>query len=190
MVLRDRLQEFKDSLPKSPNGNSGRWKPIWPTAADYDRAASEQKAEWPVDPPQLKPYGMTAGVYRFYDQYNQLLYVGKAMNPRRRYEDHRYSAKSPWRLDVHHDAPIDWYETEAEALAAEMRAMETEHPKHNNGGIWFPHRFAKGTGLCPCGVQVVWAPVRQHDWTGPYGGCTACHLVPGSKYAAQECPGK
>lgn len=181
MVLRDRMQEFKDSLPRSPNGNSGRWKPLWPTAADYDRLLPDPTVSdraYRCPPPDPLPLGMAAGVYRYMDRHHRLLYIGQSTNPRRRHGQHQADRHNKWWQEVDHLLPIEWHETVAGAKAAEARSMETQHPLYNDRGIWAEHRFHATTGLCPCGVKINWAQGVHHDWTGPKDSCAKCHVLP------------
>ena len=67
------------------------------------------------------------GVYRLRDSDGRLLYVGASVSPRIRQSVHR--STRPWGKDVDPGRlTVDWYETEAEAAAAELEAIATEAP--------------------------------------------------------------
>jgi predicted GIY-YIG superfamily endonuclease len=71
---------------------------------------------------------MNAALYRFFDTDGRLLYVGVAMDPDRREIGHR--SNSPW----HHLATQrtdEWLSSRPEAVAAEKRAIQSEHPAFN-----------------------------------------------------------
>lgn len=67
-------------------------------------------------------------LYRFYDEWFSLLYVGITSGIVSRFEDHMKS-KSWWDEARHID--IERYDTRAAALAAEKRAIRRESPLHN-----------------------------------------------------------
>ena len=83
------------------------------------------------------------GVYRLRDSDGRLLYVGASVSPRLRQSRHR--STRPWGKDVDPGRlTVDWYETEAEAAAAELEAIATEAPLHNrHGADWkmIPYRY-------------------------------------------------
>ena len=83
------------------------------------------------------------GVYRLQDSDGRLLYVGASVSPRIRQSVHR--STRPWGKDVDPGRlTVDWYETEAEAAAAELEAIATEAPLHNrHGADWkmIPYRY-------------------------------------------------
>lgn len=79
---------------------------------------------------------MTHVLYRCYSDNGRLLYVGRTINPGQRLTDH--AGYKFWWGDV---ATIDLehFETRAELVAAERKAIEAEGPVfnviHNNGGL-------------------------------------------------------
>jgi predicted GIY-YIG superfamily endonuclease len=67
-------------------------------------------------------------VYRAYDPEGQLLYIGFGVDPDGRMTDHRNStewAKQCTRVE------LTWYDTRAEANAAETIAIKAEKPRYN-----------------------------------------------------------
>jgi predicted GIY-YIG superfamily endonuclease len=71
---------------------------------------------------------MTTTLYRLYDEADNLLYIGIAGNPGRRFEQHR--GEKPWWGEVARTT-LTHYATRQEALYAELSAINTEHPRHN-----------------------------------------------------------
>jgi predicted GIY-YIG superfamily endonuclease len=71
---------------------------------------------------------MKVSLYRHYAADGTLLYVGMANSALRRLDGHR--AKSSWLNDIVR-VEIEWFETRADAHAAERAAVNTESPKHN-----------------------------------------------------------
>lgn len=71
----------------------------------------------------------SAALYRFFDVQDCLLYVGKAVDPFDRLKSHL--RVKPDMTRVRH-IEIEWFETEADALVAEKRAIETERPLWND----------------------------------------------------------
>ena len=69
-------------------------------------------------------------VYRFYDAEDRLLYVGVTSSLGVRFGAH---SRRDWWSDVARNT-VEWYDTRAEALAVEMRAIDTEAPLHNVAG--------------------------------------------------------
>jgi hypothetical protein len=76
-------------------------------------------------------------LYRFYDAREHLLYAGISNEPWRRRKEH--SVTQPWYPQVRHQA-ITWYDSEAEAYAAEQRAIREEQPEFNIAGAVRPAR--------------------------------------------------
>lgn len=70
-------------------------------------------------------------VYRWFAPTGQLLYVGAALDPDKRWNELRNAEEWPrfaaWRT-------VEWYETVREALAAEQDAIKTEGPLLNMHG--------------------------------------------------------
>lgn len=66
-------------------------------------------------------------VYRFYDEDEQLLYVGISMNLEGRLTKHH--SRGWWPEVVRCD--VEWFEGREEAKAAERAAIAREHPIHN-----------------------------------------------------------
>lgn len=67
-------------------------------------------------------------VYRFFSQDAALLYVGVTDSLGTRWRNH--SKNKPWWSQVA-DTRIVWYNTRAEALAEEERAIKEERPRYN-----------------------------------------------------------
>lgn len=67
-------------------------------------------------------------LYRFFDAKNRLLYVGITGDLANRFSGHRRD--KPWWRDVI-TIRIERFDTRGELAAAEVRAIEHEHPKYN-----------------------------------------------------------
>lgn len=67
-------------------------------------------------------------LYRHWDRYGTLLYVGIASSPTRRVAEH--AAKSRWVPFAHH-MRADWLPSRAAALEAERQAIQEERPVFN-----------------------------------------------------------
>ena len=67
-------------------------------------------------------------VYKPYDAENALLYVGISKEFGRRWREHA-STKRWW--PEARRMTVDWYDDEAEAVQAEVAAINAEHPRHN-----------------------------------------------------------
>jgi hypothetical protein len=67
-------------------------------------------------------------LYRHWDADGELLYVGISLSAVGRLAQHRASA--PWFVDIA-NVTIEWFDTRAEAQAAEIEAITLEHPLHN-----------------------------------------------------------
>lgn len=68
------------------------------------------------------------GLYRLWDADGDLLYVGIACSPARRFAQH--AREKPWWSDVE-TRTVQWHPTREEALAAERAAILNEWPRHN-----------------------------------------------------------
>lgn len=66
-------------------------------------------------------------LYRFYDDKNELLYVGISLNPKVRFHSH---GRKDWWDGVRHGR-LEHFGTRQEAEAAEQRAIKNEHPQLN-----------------------------------------------------------
>lgn len=106
-------------------------------------------------------------LYRFYDDAGHLLYVGITLDPGSRFARHR--ELKPWWLDVR-GVSIEWYDSRAEVLAAETRAIAVERPLHNISRPSLPKRVAaQACGHCPgCAVGSacdLYRPVEKDEDT-------------------------
>jgi hypothetical protein len=68
-----------------------------------------------------------AGVYRLWDDEDQLLYIGSSYDPDRRLRDHR---DKPWWPSVARSA-VEWHDSRHGAYRAELEAIVAEDPRHN-----------------------------------------------------------
>lgn len=88
-------------------------------------------------------------LYRFFDAEGRLLYVGIAVDFEVRREQHQKKAKW-WPDQVRYE--VEWLPDRASALAAELRAIQTEGPLHNvrgtgRAGERAPKQYAGGTQM-------------------------------------------
>lgn len=97
--------------------------------------------------PAARP-GKTA-LYRFFDEADQLLYVGITGNPEKRWADHRRFAATAW-WPIAARVLVDWYDTREEAATTELRIIRTKAPLYNAGGApsWRRERLPEEQ-LCP-----------------------------------------
>lgn len=70
----------------------------------------------------------THALYRFYSASGELLYVGITNDPDRRFS--RHGSEKPWWCRVA-DIKIERFASREELAQAEVRAIETEHPRYN-----------------------------------------------------------
>jgi prevent-host-death family protein len=70
-------------------------------------------------------------VYWLRDELGVLLYVGVAEDPARRWGQH--AADKPWWSDVR-TRTVEWFDTKAEAHAAEMASVKRDCPRYNQRG--------------------------------------------------------
>lgn len=83
----------------------------------------------PPDPPKAAANAAPrTALYRLRDASDQLLYIGVSDAPLRRWVEH--SKDKPWWPLVVAFA-FEWYDSRAEALRVEARAIKTERPLHN-----------------------------------------------------------
>lgn len=75
-----------------------------------------------------QPTGRTA-LYRFFDENDQLIYVGISNSPRARWAGHA-ADKSWWGSVVTRE--VEWFETRTDAEHAERQAIGAHSPKWNN----------------------------------------------------------
>lgn len=68
------------------------------------------------------------GVYRHFDANGALLYIGASFDPLRRFMGHLTTAR--WATRVA-SITVEWFESRAEAEAAERAAIEGERPPYN-----------------------------------------------------------
>lgn len=72
----------------------------------------------------------SAAVYRLYDMHGRLLYIGSAYDPDHRCKAHH--SKPWWRQVARRDD--EWCGTRRAAYLAEMQALASEGPEHNDFG--------------------------------------------------------
>jgi hypothetical protein len=70
-------------------------------------------------------------VYRHFDAAGQLLYVGSSVSPKSR--RHGHSSSSPW-YSQSVCMTEEWFDSQREALDAELRAIKAEGPIYNLQG--------------------------------------------------------
>lgn len=96
--------------------------------------------------------GRRTAIYRWFDANDRLLYVGITANPGQRVQHHEYN--QPW-FAAATRCVVEWYETRAEAEAAELVAIRREEPLRNTRG------FVKERASEPAGSP------RRGGWPGP-----------------------
>jgi hypothetical protein len=77
-------------------------------------------------------------LYRHYDPYGDLLYVGISLDALKRQVEH--SRESDWRMSIY-QIIIEPFTTRERALEAEHHAIRTEFPKHNTAHNSHRHPF-------------------------------------------------
>jgi hypothetical protein len=105
----------------------------------FDEALTELESSVELASALLEADSVTT-LYRFFDHHGDLLYVGIAANPSKRFNQH--NSKKPWWIEVA-EIKLEHFPTRAEALEAERNAIRDELPAHNiqhNGENWRPYR--------------------------------------------------
>ena len=67
-------------------------------------------------------------LYRHWDKYGNLIYVGISKDPYLRLRGHKH--KSKWFCEIK-NISIEWFDSKRLAQKAEIYAIKTEHPKFN-----------------------------------------------------------
>jgi predicted GIY-YIG superfamily endonuclease len=88
---------------------------------------NEQPSTGSLMPPR---WHEPAAVYRLWDAYGVLLYIGSAYDPEQRCKEHR---KKPWWPEVARRTE-EWHESRGHAYSAELAAIATEGSKYNEMG--------------------------------------------------------
>ncbi|SCD43081.1 regulatory protein, gntR family [Streptomyces sp. Termitarium-T10T-6] len=88
-------------------------------------------------------------LYRLYDTDDVLLYISISNNPDFRWKAHLYRDSREWARLATRRAD-QWFETRSEAEAAEVAAIQAEHPRFNG-----THNF-KQAWFSPA----IWTPIR------------------------------
>jgi predicted GIY-YIG superfamily endonuclease len=108
--------------------------------AHYEAVKSEQARGAPtVDVSWIKPstrrgtarpmdWGARTALYRHFDKKGCLLYVGIAVDPKKRESEHR--GGSGWAAKIHR-IELEWFDNRHAARAAERAAIASERPKFN-----------------------------------------------------------
>lgn len=85
------------------------------------------------------------GVYWLRDEFGTVLYIGSSLDPVHRFDGHRVD-KRDWATSVRR-IDIDWYETRAEAKAAEAAAIGALNPPYNKELITDTARRRRATAI-------------------------------------------
>lgn len=89
-------------------------------------------------------------LYRLYDAGGALLYIGRSVNPKRRWTDHR--KEMPWWPEVARK-DVEWLPVVGtDAWAAEFYAIRTENPLYNKCGFGFGFDGQALGPVLPAGV--------------------------------------
>lgn len=89
-------------------------------------------------------------LYRLYDAGSALLYIGRSINPKRRWKEHR--KEMPWWPEVARK-DVEWLrEAGTDAWRAEFYAIRTENPRYNKGGFGVAPDGSMLGPMLPAGV--------------------------------------
>lgn len=103
-------------------------------------------------------------LYRHYDAEGRLLYVGMSVNPMRRL--HVHSGVSPWFPQIAR-VEMQWFDSSAEAEAAETAAIRTERPLFNiadrRGAQRLGRTFPRKEWAGPLGAWMRANGIKQRD---------------------------
>lgn len=118
------------------------------------------------------------GVYYLHDEAEQVLYVGKALNLRKRLRSYRVA--NPDRLPrrllrlLHHTRRIHWEicPDEAAALAREKLQIRSLQPRFNRAGVWPASPRYIGWRTETDGLELALLEMAAPGWSlsGPLGG--------------------
>jgi hypothetical protein len=97
------------------------------TPQEAPRTSETERESTGLPAPEHKP-GTTA-LYRFYDVFGQLLYVGITNNLKLRWSQHATTAATWWPLRF--ERSVEWFDAREDAAVAEVEAITTEGPLHN-----------------------------------------------------------
>lgn len=78
--------------------------------------------------PQDELFGKRTALYRCFNIDGDLIYVGVAVDPERRWKYHAF--RTPWWREVK-ERQVEWHENRQKALNAELAVIQTESPKYN-----------------------------------------------------------
>jgi predicted GIY-YIG superfamily endonuclease len=81
-------------------------------------------------------------VYRVFDAGGQLLYVGMTGNPTHRLTQHKAAGAQWYALADLTRTTVAWFDSRAEAAAAEVQSIGSEHPRFNKYGVLSPEGLA------------------------------------------------
>jgi len=80
-----------------------------------------------IDPRDVRRMADMQTVYRMFDREDRLLYIGRTGDAGRRFGEH---AAKRW-FPLVETIKLEWFPTEAAAVLAERRAIQSENPRYN-----------------------------------------------------------
>lgn len=99
-------------------------------------------------------------LYRHFCTNGTLLYVGISMSPLARAAAHK---QSPWAYDIAR-IEMEWFDTRAEAEAAEREAIKTEGPAHNLAGVTRPPSDGEEARRITDDIFEGWAAMAREEF--------------------------
>lgn len=111
-------------------------------------------------------------LYRLYDVFGNLLYLGISSNLKRRWKEHRTSS---WWWPQVIDRQEEWFDDRPTAHAAERVAVRTELPLHNSES-WGSFTYGERPTL-PSGISGRPAPPAEDDWWHDQAATDAYQLL-------------